>query len=87
MLRPYKGGAGVGNGEESSFHHRGIVSGGARAVHDDGDVVVVFGVALVVVVNGAVGVQELVGDVSQDGSAARGDAAFGDLEERLSSLT
>jgi len=40
-------------------------------------------VALVVVVDGAVGMQELVGDVSQDGGAARGDAAFGDEGEKI----
>ncbi len=32
-------------------------------------------------VNGAVAVQELVGDVRQNGGAARGDAAFGDEDE------
>jgi hypothetical protein len=32
-------------------------------------------------VDGAVRVEELVGDVTQDGGAARGDAAFGDENE------
>jgi hypothetical protein len=54
---------------------------GARTVQDDGDGAV--GVALVVVVDGAVGVQELVGDVGQDGCAARRDAAFGDEGEKI----
>jgi hypothetical protein len=40
-------------------------------------------VTLVVVVDGAVGVQELVGDVGQDGGAARGDAALADLDEEI----
>ena len=31
--------------------------------------------------DGAVGVEELVGDVSEDGGAARGDTAFGDEDE------
>jgi len=53
----------------------------ARAVHDDSDGFV--GMALVVVINGAVGVQELVGDVGQDGGAARGDMALGDLDEEI----
>jgi len=35
----------------------------------------------VLAVDGAVGVEELVGDVGQDGGAARGDAAFGDENE------
>ena len=34
-------------------------------------------------VDGAVGVEELVGDVGQDGGAARGDAAFGDKDQEL----
>jgi hypothetical protein len=34
-------------------------------------------------VDGAVGVEELVGDVGHDGSAARGDAAFGDEDQEL----
>jgi hypothetical protein len=54
---------------------------GARAVADDGDGAV--GVALVVVINGAVGVEELVGDVGQDGGVARGDAALGDEGEEM----
>jgi hypothetical protein len=33
--------------------------------------------------DGAVGVEELVGDVGQDGGAARGDAAFGDKDQEL----
>jgi len=44
---------------------------------------VVVGVALVVVVDGAVGVEELIGDVGQDGGAARGDAALGDLDKEI----
>jgi hypothetical protein len=43
---------------------------------------VAVGVAFVVVINGAAGVEGLVGDVGQDGGAARGDAAFGDLEKK-----
>jgi hypothetical protein len=54
---------------------------GARTVHDDGDGAV--GVALVVVVDGTVRVEELVGNVGQDGGAARGDAAFGDLDKQI----
>jgi hypothetical protein len=34
-------------------------------------------------VDGAVGMEELVGDVGQDGGAARGDAAFGDKDQEL----
>jgi hypothetical protein len=55
---------------------------GARSVHDDGDGFVA-GVALVVVINRAVRMQELVGNVSQDGGAARGDAAFRDEGEEI----
>jgi hypothetical protein len=54
---------------------------GARTAHDDVDGPV--GVAVVVVINGAVRVEELVGDVGQDGGAARGDAALGDLDEEI----
>ena len=38
-------------------------------------------VGVIFAVDGAVGVQELVGDVSQNGGAARGDAALGHLDE------
>ena len=38
-------------------------------------------VASVLAVDGVVGVEELVGDVGEDGGAARGDAAFGDEDE------
>src|SRR5713226_7288465 len=48
----------------------------ARGVPDDGD-----GLLIDFAVDGAVGVQELVGDVSQNGGATRGDAAFGHLDE------
>ena len=34
-------------------------------------------------VDGAMGVEELVGDVSQDGGAARGDAALGNKDQEL----
>jgi hypothetical protein len=52
---------------------------GAGTVHDDVDGAI--GVAVVVVINGAVGVEELVGDVGQHRGAARGDMALGDLDE------
>ena len=54
----------------------------AGHIYDDADVAV--GVALVVVIDGAMGVQELVGDIGQDGSAARGDAALGDKDKEIS---
>jgi len=56
----------------------GSVADGAGHIHDDVDVVVV---GVIFAVDGAVGVQELVGDVSQNGGAARGDAALGHLDE------
>ncbi len=37
-----------------------------------------LGLEVVIEGDGAVGVEELVGDVGQDGGAARGDAALGD---------
>ncbi len=46
-------------------------------VPDDGD-----GLLVDFAVDGAVGVQELVGDVGQNGGAARGDPAFGHLDEQ-----
>jgi hypothetical protein len=55
--------------------------GAGDALHADGDGFA--GVALVVVINGAVGMEELVGDVGQDGGTARGDAAFGDEGKKI----
>jgi hypothetical protein len=60
-----------------------LVPGAVGAGHVEDDVDGFVGVALVVVVDGAVRVQELVGDVSQDGGAAWGDAAFGDLDKKI----
>jgi hypothetical protein len=67
--------------KECASWRLGSVADGAGHIHDDVDVVV--GVSLVVVVNGAVGVQELVGNVSQDRGAARGDAALGDEGKKI----
>src|SRR6266852_4544755 len=52
------------------------VAFGARQIHDD-----FLGLVVRFFLDGAVGVQELVGDVSEDGGAARPDAALGDLNE------
>ena len=40
-----------------------------------------LGLEVVIEGDGAVGVEELVGDVGQDGGAARGDATFGDEDK------
>ena len=40
-----------------------------------------LGLEVVIEGDGAMGVEELVGDVGQDGGAARGDAAFGDEDK------
>jgi len=53
----------------------------AGHVEDDFLGLVVFGLGFQD--NGAVGVEELVGDVGQDGGAARRDAAFGDKDQEL----
>ena len=53
----------------------GPVALGARHIVDDSDGLFVGGIGFED--DGAVGVEELVGDVSEDRGAARGDAAFG----------
>jgi len=40
-----------------------------------------FGLSIVFACDGAMGVEELVGDVGKDGGAARGYAAFGDEDQ------
>ncbi|SRR6266699_5933958 len=57
----------------------GPVAVGARHIVDDPDGLFVGGVGFED--DGAVGVEELVGDVGEDGGAARGDAAFDDEGE------
>jgi hypothetical protein len=51
---------------------------GARAVEDDGD-----GLLVGFAINGALGMEKLVGDISQNGGSARGDAAFGDEDKEF----
>ena len=41
-----------------------------------------LGLEVVIAGDGAMGVEELVGDVGEDGGAARGDGAFGDERRR-----
>jgi len=53
---------------------------GARHIVDDSDGLFLGGIGFEE--DGAVGVEELVGDVGQDGGAAGGDAAFGDERRR-----
>ena len=57
----------------------GAVAIGARHIDDDFLGFIVLNAAFAV--DGAVGVEELVGDIAEDGGAARGDAAFGDEDE------
>jgi hypothetical protein len=57
----------------------GPVTLGARHVKDDSLGLVVYGIGFEE--NGAVGVEELVGDVGEDGGAAGGDATFGDKDQ------
>ena len=52
---------------------------GAREVEDD-----LLGLVVGFPVHRAVGMEELAGDEREDGGAARGDAAFGDLGEKAS---
>jgi len=54
---------------------------GARHIDDDSRWLVGFGAGFVL--DGSLGVKELVGDVSHNGSTARGDAAFGDKHQEL----
>jgi len=60
-------------------HGFGPVTLGARHVQDDSLGLFVDGLGFED--DGAVGMEELVGDVGQDGGAAGGDAAFGDEGE------
>jgi hypothetical protein len=54
----------------------GPVALGARKVEDD-----LLGLGVDFALDGALGVEDLVGNVGHDGGAARGDAAFGDENE------
>lgn len=55
---------------------RGLVGPGAWEVEDD-----LFGLVFRFLVDGAMGMEELVGEVAEDGGAAGRDAALGDLED------
>jgi len=61
--------------------HRGVllVAIGARHIEDELLGLVAYRIGFTG--DGTVGVEELVGDVGEDGGAARGDAAFGDKDE------
>jgi hypothetical protein len=61
--------------------HGGVLSIaiGSRQIHDDSHGFVVLDA--IFRVDGSVRVEELVGDVSENRGAARGDAAFGHLDE------
>src|SRR5712691_7947398 len=56
-----------------------LVALGARQIEDN--LLWLFGLSILFALDGAVGVEELVGDVGQDGGAAGGDAAFGDEDQ------
>jgi len=58
----------------------GPVTLGARHVKDDSLGLVIDGLGFED--DGAVGMEELVGDICQDGGSAGGDAAFGDEDEK-----
>jgi len=56
--------------------------GGIRPVAEvENRLAAMLGLEVVIEGDGAMGVEELVGDVGQDGGAARGDAAFGDEDK------
>jgi hypothetical protein len=59
-----------GTGPVAEVEHEGFFLGLDEAIAGDG----------------AIGVKKLVGDVGEDGSAARGDAAFGDEDQEASSF-
>ncbi|PYU73893.1 MAG: hypothetical protein DMG49_05475 [Acidobacteria bacterium] len=54
---------------------------GTRHIDDDPLWIAEFGVGFVL--EGAVGVKQLIGDVSRNGTAGRGNAAFGDQDHEL----
>jgi hypothetical protein len=56
-----------------------LVALGARHIEDN--LLRLVGLGILLAFDGAVGVEELVGDVGKDGGAARGDAAFGDEDQ------
>src|SRR5712691_7674620 len=56
-----------------------LVALGARQIEDN--LLWLFGLSILFALDGAVGVEELVGDIGKDGGAARGDAAFGDEDQ------
>ncbi len=62
-------------------HGVGLLAGWAGDIADLDYWDLLLELKKVFAVNGAVGVEELVGDVGQDGGAARGDPAFGDEGE------
>src|SRR5712692_1135844 len=56
-----------------------LVALGARQIEDN--LLWLFGLSILFALDGAVGVEELVGDIGKDGGAAGGDAAFGDEDQ------
>jgi hypothetical protein len=60
----------------SAFGVLGQIAFRARKVEDD-----LLGLGVEFAVDGAVGVENLIGDVGHDGGAARSDAALGDEDE------
>jgi len=68
---------------EGGWHGMVLLVGWARDIADLDHRDLFLELEKVFAVNGAMAVEELVGDVGQDGGAARGDAAFGDKDQEL----
>jgi hypothetical protein len=68
---------------EGGWHGMVLLAGWARDIADLDHGDLFLELEEVFAVDGAVGMEELVGDVGQDGGAARGDAAFGDKDQEL----
>ncbi len=81
-----------GNGHDDGLSGMGVTPGmpvkilgsgvgQSRLGRGNDDLLRFFGLSFVFACDGAMGVEELVGDVGQDGGAARGYAAFGDEDQ------